>query len=244
MKNKRVLITGATKGIGREIAKKFADSGYNIIINYRDEKEAIKFEEELLEKNVEVLKIKADISNYEECENMFLEIKEKWKGLDILVNNAGITKDNIILRMTKEDFDSVIDVNLKGSFYCMKFASKLMLKNKFGRIISIASVVGIHGNIGQINYAASKAGVIAMTKSLAKELARKNITVNAVSPGFIESNMTEDLKLEYKEELLNRIAVNRFGHAADIANIVLFLAREESSYITGQNMVVDGGLFL
>lgn len=244
MKNKRVLITGATKGIGREMAKKFADSGYNIIINYRDEKEAIKFEEELLEKNVEVLKIKADISNYEECENMFLEIKEKWKGLDILVNNAGITKDNIILRMTKEDFDSVIDVNLKGSFYCMKFASKLMLKNKFGRIISIASVVGIHGNIGQINYAASKAGVIAMTKSLAKELARKNITVNAVSPGFIESNMTDDLKLEYKEELLNRIAVNRFGHAADIANLVLFLAREDSSYITGQNMVVDGGLFL
>lgn len=244
MKNKRVLITGATKGIGREMAKKFADSGYNIIINYRDEKEAIKLEEELLEKNVEVLKIKADISNYEECENMFLEIKEKWKGLDILVNNAGITKDNIILRMTKEDFDSVIDVNLKGSFYCMKFASKLMLKNKFGRIISIASVVGIHGNIGQINYAASKAGVIAMTKSLAKELARKNITVNAVSPGFIESNMTEDLKLEYKEELLNRIAVNRFGHAADIANLVLFLAREDSSYITGQNMVVDGGLFL
>ena len=244
MKNKRVLITGATKGIGREIAKKFADSGYNIIINYRDEKEAIKLEEELLEKNVEVLKIKADISNYEECENMFLKIKEKWKGLDILVNNAGITKDNIILRMTKEDFDSVIDVNLKGSFYCMKFASKLMLKNKFGRIISIASVVGIHGNIGQINYVASKAGVIAMTKSLAKELARKNITVNAVSPGFIKSNMTEDLKLEYKEELLNRIAVNRFGHAADIANLVLFLAREDSSYITGQNMVVDGGLFL
>lgn len=244
MKNKRVLITGATKGIGREMAKKFADSGYNIIINYRDEKEAIKLEEELLEKNVEVLKIKADISNYKECENMFLEIKEKWKGLDILVNNAGITKDNIILRMTKEDFDSVIDVNLKGSFYCMKFASKLMLKNKFGRIISIASVVGIHGNIGQINYAASKAGVIAMTKSLAKELARKNITVNAVSPGFIESNMTEDLKLEYKEELLNRIAVNRFGHASDIANLVLFLAREDSSYITGQNMVVDGGLFL
>lgn len=244
MKNKRVLITGATKGIGREMAKKFADSGYNIIINYRDEKEAIKLEEELLEKNVEVLKIKADISNYEECENMFLKIKEKWKGLDILVNNAGITKDNIILRMTKEDFDSVIDVNLKGSFYCMKFASKLMLKNKFGRIISIASVVGIHGNIGQINYAASKAGVIAMTKSLAKELARKNITVNAVSPGFIESNMTDDLKLEYKEELLNRIAVNRFGHAADIANLVLFLAREDSSYITGQNMVVDGGLFL
>lgn len=244
MKNKRVLITGATKGIGREMAKKFADSGYNIIINYRDEKEARKLEEELLEKNVEVLKIKADISNYKECENMFLEIKEKWKGLDILVNNAGITKDNIILRMTKEDFDSVIDVNLKGSFYCMKFASKLMLKNKFGRIISIASVVGIHGNIGQINYAASKAGVIAMTKSLAKELARKNITVNAVSPGFIESNMTEDLKLEYKEELLNRIAVNRFGHASDIANLVLFLAREDSSYITGQNMVVDGGLFL
>lgn len=244
MINKRILITGATKGIGREMAKKFADHGYNIIINYRDEKEALKLEKELLEKNVEVLKIKADISKFEECEKMFDEIKEKWKGLDVLVNNAGITKDNIILRMSREDFDDVIDVNLKGSFYCMKLATRLMLKNKFGRIISLASVVGVHGNAGQVNYAASKAGIIAMTKSLAKEVSRKNITVNSISPGFIESNMTDSLSTEYKEDLLNKIAVNRFGKAEDVTSLALFLAREDTSYITGQNIIVDGGLFL
>lgn len=243
MENKKALITGATRGIGREIALKLAKDKVDIAINYRDEEKALELEKLLLKEGVEVLKVKGDISNYEDCKKIFDEIKNKWNRLDILVNNAGIRKDNLILRMSEEDFKDVINVNLVGSFLCMKFATKMMLKNKFGRIISISSVVGVYGNAGQVNYAASKAGLIAMTKSLSKEVARKNITVNSISPGFIESDMTNSLDESLRENMLEGIATKRFGKAEDISNVVSFLAKEESSYITGQNIIVDGGLF-
>lgn len=243
MGNKKALVTGATKGIGKSIALKLAEDGFDIAINYRDDKKAEELEKILLEKNIEVLKVKGDISKEEDCIKIFNTIKEKWNKLDVLVNNAGIRKDNLILRMTLEDFKDVIDVNLTGTFLCMKYATKLMLKNKYGRIISISSVVASHGNVGQVNYSASKAGVIAMTKSLSKEVARKNITVNTISPGFINTDMTDSLEENIKENMLSEIPVKRFGEAEDISNIVSFLAREESSYITGQDIVVDGGLF-
>lgn len=242
--NKKVLITGATRGIGKEIALNFAKEGYDIAINFRNIESANILEQELLEinKDIEVLKLYGDISKYEDCEKIFKEIKEKWNCLDVLVNNAGVRKDNLVLRMSEEDFRDVIDVNLVGVFFCMKFATKLMLKNKFGRIISISSVVGVSGNKGQINYAASKAGVIAMTKSLAQEIGRKNITVNAISPGFIESDMTETLEKDYKDEMLKEIPLSRFGSTKDIADMAVFLASEKASYITGQNIIIDGGL--
>ncbi len=242
--NKKVLITGATRGIGKEIALNFAKEGYDIAINFRNIESANILEQELLEinKDIEVLKLYGDISKYEDCEKIFKEIKEKWNCLDVLVNNAGVRKDNLVLRMSEEDFRDVIDVNLVGVFFCMKFATKLMLKNKFGRIISISSVVGVSGNKGQINYAASKAGVIAMTKSLAQEIGRKNITVNAISPGFIESDMTETLEEDYKDEMLKEIPLSRFGSTKDIADMAVFLASEKASYITGQNIIIDGGL--
>ena len=242
--NKKVLITGATRGIGKEIALNFAKEGYDIAINFRNIESSNILEQELLEinKDREVLKLYGDISKYEDCEKIFKEIKEKWNCLDVLVNNAGVRKDNLVLRMSEEDFRDVIDVNLVGVFFCMKFATKLMLKNKFGRIISISSVVGVSGNKGQINYAASKAGVIAMTKSLAQEIGRKNITVNAISPGFIESDMTETLEKDYKDEMLKEIPLSRFGSTKDIADMAVFLASEKASYITGQNIIIDGGL--
>lgn len=242
--NKKVLITGATRGIGKEIALNFAKEGYDIAINFRNIESSNILEQELLEinKDIEVLKLYGDISKYEDCEKIFKEIKEKWNYLDVLVNNAGVRKDNLVLRMSEEDFRDVIDVNLVGVFFCMKFATKLMLKNKFGRIISISSVVGVSGNKGQINYAASKAGVIAMTKSLAQEIGRKNITVNAISPGFIESDMTETLEKDYKDEMLKEIPLSRFGSTKDIADMAVFLASEKASYITGQNIIIDGGL--
>lgn len=243
MGNKKALVTGATKGIGKSIALKLAEDGFDIAINYRDDKKVEELEKILLEKNIEVLKVKGDISKEEDCIKIFNVIKEKWNKLDVLVNNAGIRKDNLILRMSLEDFKDVIDVNLTGTFLCMKYATKLMLKNKYGRIISISSVVASHGNVGQVNYSASKAGVIAMTKSLSKEVARKNITVNTISPGFINTDMTDSLEENIKENMLSEIPVKRFGEAEDISNIVSFLAREESSYITGQDIVVDGGLF-
>lgn len=242
--NRKAFVTGATRGIGKEIAKRLASDGFDIAINYRNEEKADLLVRELknINENIEVIKLYGDISDYDSCEKMFNEIKDRWNVLDVLVNNAGIRKDNLILRMTKEDFKDVIDVNLCGVFYCMKFAAKMMLKNKYGRIISISSVVGVSGNPGQINYSASKAGVIAMTKSLAKEVGRKNITVNSVSPGFVESDMTNTLSDEVKENMLKNISVKRFGKTEDIASMVSYLASEEASYINGQNIVVDGGL--
>lgn len=240
---KKVLITGGNTGIGKTIVETLGDKGYDIAINYiSQEEEAESLKKDLEQKGAEVLLLKGDVSKFEDCENMFDEIKEAWGQLDVLVNNAGITKDNLILRMTPEDFQAVIDVNLTGSFNCMKLASRMMSRKRSGKIISISSIVGLHGNVGQTNYAASKAGVIGMTKTLAKELAGRNVTVNAIAPGFIKTAMTEALNNDIKEALLSTIPMKKFGEGKDVANAVAFLASPDADYITGQVISVDGGM--
>lgn len=245
LNGKCAIITGASRGLGKAIALKLASLGTNIVLNYRSsEKEAIDVENEIKEMGVEVLSIKADISKLAEVENLVAAAKEKFGSIDIIVNNAGITKDGLILRMKEEDFDSVIDVNLKGVFNCLKSITPIMVKQKHGKIINISSVVGISGNAGQVNYAASKAGIIGMTKSLAKEVGSRGINVNAVAPGFIETDMTDALGDKVKDELKKGIPLKKFGKAEDVANVVAFLSSESSDYVTGQVIQVDGGMLM
>ena len=245
LKDKVAIVTGGTRGIGRAIALKLADKGANIVINYRNsDKEAEELKAILEEKGVKVLTVKCDISNFEDSKNLMNKCKEVFGKIDILVNNAGITKDTLIMRMKEEDFDSVIDVNLKGTFNCAKHASAIMLKQRFGKIINMNSVVGIAGNAGQVNYAASKAGVIGLTKSLAKELGSRGITVNAVAPGFINTDMTASLSEKVKEEASKNIPLKRLGDPEDVANLVGFLASDAANYITGQVINVDGGMVM
>ena len=245
LKDKVAIVTGGTRGIGRAIALKLADNGANIVINYRNsDKEAEELKAILEEKGVKVLTVKCDISNFEDSKNIMDKCKEVFGKIDILVNNAGITKDTLIMRMKEEDFDSVIDVNLKGTFNCAKHASAIMLKQRFGKIINMTSVVGIAGNAGQVNYAASKAGVIGLTKSLAKELGSRGITVNAVAPGFINTDMTASLSEKVKEEASKNIPLKRLGDPEDVANLVGFLASDAANYITGQVINVDGGMVM
>ncbi|CAG9361254.1 3-oxoacyl-[acyl-carrier-protein] reductase [Clostridium perfringens] len=245
LKDKVAIVTGGTRGIGRAIALKLADNGANIVINYRNsDKEAEELKAILEEKGVKVLTVKCDISNFEDSKNLMDKCKEVFGKIDILVNNAGITKDTLIMRMKEEDFDSVIDVNLKGTFNCAKHASAIMLKQRFGKIINMTSVVGIAGNVGQVNYAASKAGVIGLTKSLAKELGSRGITVNAVAPGFINTDMTASLSEKVKEEASKNIPLKRLGDPEDVANLVGFLASDAANYITGQVINVDGGMVM
>lgn len=245
LKDKVAIVTGGTRGIGRAIALKLADHGANIVINYRNsDKEAEELKAILEEKGVKVLTVKCDISNFEDSKNLMDKCKEVFGKMDILVNNAGITKDTLIMRMQEEDFDNVIDVNLKGTFNCAKHASAIMLKQRFGKIINMTSVVGIAGNAGQVNYAASKAGVIGLTKSLAKELGSRGITVNAVAPGFINTDMTASLSEKVKEEASKNIPLKRLGDPEDVANLVGFLASDAANYITGQVINVDGGMVM
>ncbi|GAA0118462.1 3-oxoacyl-[acyl-carrier-protein] reductase [Clostridium perfringens] len=245
LKDKVAIVTGGTRGIGRAIALKLADKGANIVINYRNsDKEAEELKAILEEKGVKVLTVKCDISNFEDSKNLMNKCKEVFGKIDILVNNAGITKDTLIMRMKEEDFDSVIDVNLKGTFNCAKHASAIMLKQRFGKIINMTSVVGIAGNAGQVNYAASKAGVIGLTKSLAKELGSRGITVNAVAPGFINTDMTASLSEKVKEEASKNIPLKRLGDPEDVANLVGFLASDAANYITGQVINIDGGMVM
>lgn len=245
LKGKTAIVTGAARGIGKAIAIKLASLGANIVLNYRSsEEEAIKVEEQIKEFGVEVLRVKGDISKLTEVENLINASKGKFGTIDIMVNNAGITKDTLILRMKEEDFDSVIDVNLKGVFNCLKTITPVMVKQKSGKIINLSSVVGIIGNAGQVNYSASKAGVIGMTKSLAKEVGSRGITVNAVAPGFIETDMTEELSDKLKEEAKKALPLKRLGKPEDVANLVAFLASDESNYITGQVINVDGGMVM
>lgn len=237
------LVTGAGRGIGRAIAVALAKAGADVAINYAGNEAAAKETESLCAAcGVKTLVIKADVSDAESCKAMVEQVKEAFGKIDILVNNAGITKDKLMIGMTENDFMDVINTNLKGSFLCMQLVSKLMLKQRYGRIINLSSVVGLHGNAGQVNYAASKAGVIGMTKSAAKELASRNITVNAVAPGMIETDMTAVIPEKAKEAMLQSIPAGHAGKPEDIANVVAFLASEEASYMTGQVISVDGGM--
>lgn len=243
--DKVAFVTGATRGIGKEIAITLAQNGYNLAINYRNKN--IDLEEtiqQIKKYNVECLPVKGDISNFEDCEIMINEIIKSFQKIDVLVNNAGITKDGLLMRMKKEDFEQVINVNLVGTFQITKQVLPYMLKQRNGRIINLSSVVGITGNAGQTNYSASKAGIIGFTKSLAKEVASRNILVNAVAPGFIETQMTGVLKDDIKEQINKTIPLRRMGKTQDVANVVKFLASEDSSYITGQVIQVDGGMVM
>ena len=245
LKGKCAVITGSTRGIGKAIAIKYASLGCNIVINYKsenDEVNARELSDEICKLGVDTLIVKANVGDFEEAKNLVEKAKEKFGKVDILVNNAGITKDNLILRMNESDFDNVINVNLKGSFNCLKAVTPIMLKQKRGKIINMASVVGVIGNPGQVNYCASKAGVIGMTKSLAKELGGKNINVNAIAPGFIDTDMTRVLSEDQKKNILSQVPLKRLGLVSDIANVAAFLASEDSDYITGQVIHVDGGM--
>lgn len=245
LKNKTAVVTGGSRGIGKAIALKLAGMGANIVFNYRSEGPNVsELVEELSAKGVQVLACKGDVSSFEEAGNIVNAAIEKFGSIDVLVNNAGITKDNLILRMNEDDFDKVIDVNLKGTFNCIKNASRQMLKQKSGKIVNISSIVGVAGNAGQCNYAASKAGIIGLTKSLAKEFGSRGITVNAVAPGFIQTDMTAVLSEKVKEGLMDSIPMKRLGSAEDVANLVCFLASDAASYITGQVINVDGGMVM
>lgn len=243
--DKCALITGATRGIGKQIAITLAKQGYNIALNYRKENEELENTKKEIEKiRVQVLAVKGDVANFENCENFVKQVIERFGQIDVLVNNAGITKDMLLMRMKKEDFEQVIDTNLVGTFNVTKNVVPYMMKARSGRIINISSVVGISGNAGQTNYSASKAGIIGFTKSLAKEIASRNILVNAVAPGFIETNMTDVLKDDVKQEIAKNIPLKRMGTTQDVANVVKFLASDDSSYITGQVINVDGGMLM
>ena len=243
--NKVAFITGATRGIGRQIAITLAKEGFDIAINYRKENEDLIETKKLVEaQNAKCFTVQGDVSSFEDSERMVKEIIEEFNHIDILVNNAGITKDMLLMRMKKEDFESVIGVNLVGTFNITKNVIPYMMKNRSGRIINVSSVVGISGNAGQTNYSASKAGIIGFTKSLAKEVGSRKNLVNAVAPGFIETQMTDVLKEEAKEEISKTIPLKRMGTVEDVANVVKFLASKDSSYITGQVINIDGGMLM
>lgn len=244
--NKVALITGGSRGIGEKIAERFAQAGYNLIINYVSNIENV---EELETKikgnaNIEILFIQSDVTSFESCENMVNEAIEKFGHIDVLVNNAGITKDTLLMRMKEEDFDKVINVNLKGTYNVTKNVIPYMMKQKYGKIVNISSVVGVSGNAGQANYAASKAGIIGFTKSIAKELASRNILANCVAPGFIKTDMTDILSDSVKESINSQIPLKKMGTAKEVANAVYFLGNEENTYITGQVLNVDGGMLM
>lgn len=243
--NKVAFITGGTRGIGKQIAITLANEGYDIAINYRQEnKELEETRNEIKKNNVKCLAVKGNIAKFEDTKSMATKIIEEFGKIDILVNNAGITKDMLLMRMKPEDFKNVIDVNLIGTFNVTKNVIPYMMKKREGKIINISSVVGISGNAGQTNYSSSKAGIIGFTKSLAKEVGSRNILVNAVAPGFIKTQMTDILKEEVKNEISNKIPLKRIGTPKDVANVVKFLASEDSSYITGQVINIDGGMLM
>ena len=243
--NKVALITGATRGIGREIALELAANGFDIAVNYRSEKDISEdLKNEIKSHNVRCEFVQADVSNFEQCESMVKDAIDKFGRIDVLVNNAGITRDGLIMRMKKEDFEAVIDVNLVGTFNVTRNVIPYMIKQRSGRIISLSSVVGVAGNAGQTNYSASKAGVIGFTKSLAKEVASRNILVNAVAPGFIDTDMTKVLSDNVKEGINAQIPLKRMGTPNEVAKVVKFLASEDSSYVTGQVINIDGGMVM
>lgn len=245
LEGKIAVVTGASRGIGKAIAKELAAEGATVVINYNgSEEKAHEVKYEIIEKGGTAKCMQCDVANYDVCDDFIKDVINQFGRIDILVNNAGITRDGLLMRMSEEDFSDVIDVNLKGTFHCIRFVSRQMMKQRSGRIINMASVVGISGNAGQINYAASKAGIIGMTKSAAKELASRGITVNAIAPGFIETEMTEVLPDKVKEEMRKQIPLARMGQPEDVAKAVAFLASDSAAYITGQVLQVDGGMVM
>ncbi len=242
---KSALVTGASRGIGRSIAIQLAEEGYNVAVNYAGNKEkADAVVEEIKAKGVESFAVQANVANGDEVKAMIKEVVSQFGSVDVLVNNAGITRDNLLMRMKEQEWDDVIDTNLKGVFNCIQKVTPQMLRQKGGSIINLSSVVGAVGNPGQANYVATKAGVIGLTKSAAKELASRHITVNAVAPGFIVSDMTDALSDELKAQMLEQIPLAEFGEDSDIAHTVAFLASEKAEYITGQTIHVNGGMYM
>jgi len=242
LKGKVAIVTGGAQGIGKSIATRLAQAGANVVIADVMEEVAKSTAQEISQKGNEAISIKVDVSSLSSVEEMVKKTLDKFGRIDILVNNAGITRDGLVMRMKEEDWDLVLDINLKGAFNCIKTVSPIMMKQKSGKIVNIASIVGIIGNIGQANYSASKAGLIALTKTCARELASRRINVNAVAPGFIQTSMTERLPLQVREKLSSQIPFGEIGKPEDVASAVLFLVSEEASYITGEVIRVDGGM--
>lgn len=245
LKDKIAIVTGATRGIGKEIALTFAREGAQLIITGRDKERLGQTAKEISAVGgKEPLAAELDIKNAEKIEELTDKILDKYERIDILVNNAGVTKDGLFLRMSESDWDEVLDTNLKGTFLCMRAVAKAMLRQRYGKIINLASVIGLTGNAGQANYAASKAGIIALTKSVAKELGSRNVYVNAIAPGFIETEMTHVLSDSVKQTVLKNIPVGFFGKPIDVARTALYLASDESNFVTGQVITVDGGMVM
>lgn len=247
LQDRTAVVTGSSRGIGAAAACMMAAAGADLVINYpfpaeKENAEAVK--EEIEDKGRKAIVIEADVSKMDEAKKLMKKAENEYNKIDILVNNAGITRDNLLIRMKEDEWDQVIDVNLKGVFNCTKAVIRTMMKQRYGKIINMASIVGIIGNAGQTNYSASKAGVIGFTKSVAREFSSRNITANAVAPGFIESHMTAELSDEVKEEMLDSIPLNKFGSQEDVANLILFLASSKSDYINGQVINVDGGMVM
>ncbi len=244
VKDKVAIVTGGARGIGKEIALAFAREGADICICDVEEKSLEEAVRELKSLGREAIGLRVDVTNLSQVEEMVQKVLDKFSKIDILINNAGITRDNLLLRMKEQEWDAVLNVNLKGTFNCTKTVSKIMVKQRSGRIVSIASIIGLIGNAGQSNYAASKGGIISFTKSVAKELASRNINVNAIAPGFIKTDMTAKLSRELQEKMLKMIPLNRFGETSDVANVALFLSSELSNYITGHVVKIDGGMVM
>lgn len=242
--NKNAIVTGSARGIGKSIAMKLAEEGANVVIVDVNLEAAEETSKEIQSMGRKSFALKVDVTKYNEVETMINKTKETWGSVDVLVNNAGITKDNLILKMTPEDFDLVIDINLKGVFNGVKAVYPVMMKQRSGKIVNIASVIGLMGNAGQANYAASKGGVIALTKSAAKELAARGVCVNAVAPGYIQTAMTDKLPEAVKETMLGFIPMKKMGQPEDVAKVVVFLSSADSDYITGQTIAIDGGMVM